>query len=183
MPSHGSPCPQQSNKTFYGKSVKFGPQEADLQDTVVIFLGALTGGDFFSDLERVDIPSGPIFRRHLRIVQYYPERLSVKLEAYETKFAPKGSSPNPSGVDPDFMRTLRFEGQWKTGMRLRPVDTLSLDKISDEEEQYPEDSRFLRHRWIYDLNVQSLEVPLTDHLIVSVFSKDNKRLVRLSASL
>jgi hypothetical protein len=182
MPGHGLSLPQKGNTTFYGKSVKFGVQEVVIENALVIFLGSLTADDFFSDLERVDIADGAIFRRRLQVVQYFPERLSVKLDAYETKWPPsKGVAPSPSGVDPEFMRALRFQAQWKTGMKLRAVDTLSVEKIRDQEEQ--PDNDFLRRRWTYDLTVQSVEVPLTDHLIVSVFSKENKMLVRLSASL
>jgi hypothetical protein len=39
----------------------------------------------------------------------------------------------------------------------------------------------VRQCWIYEFVVEDTDVPLTDHLILCIFSPENRRLARLSA--
>jgi len=118
-------------------------------------------------------------------VQFFPERVTVTLLLMLLGPIPKAleRAPSPSFA-PQYMEDLRFRAEWKRGLDLRPVKqfrvlTASVSQPSDLDPLLPG----VRECWIYELVVEDSEVPIDDHLILSVISPEDNRLARLSAHL
>jgi|SRR5580658_9045346 hypothetical protein len=79
------------------------------------------------------------------------------------------------------MLGLRFSANWKRGVKMRPVKAFR--ELTASESQPPDFAVSLNARqcWIYEFAVEDTNVPLSDHLILYIFSPENKRLARLSA--
>jgi len=76
---------------------------------------------------------------------------------------------------PDFLKTLHFKVQWKKAMYLRPVGSFVVENVPLNLEQ--SENRRLLVVQIHDSN----NVPLTDHLILTILSPDGKILSRMAA--
>jgi hypothetical protein len=78
---------------------------------------------------------------------------------------------------PEFLKTLHFKVQWKRQLYLRPVAGYSVANVPlnlDDDE-----GRRLLVIEIRDAN----NVPLTDHLILTILSPEGKILSRMAARL
>jgi hypothetical protein len=90
--------------------------------------------------------------------------------------------PEPLGraVAESLMRNLSFKVNWKTGLEQRQAEKSS-------PQIYPPDGNsWVEHgspSWRYDFRVDLRGVPLTDHLVVEVYSETKELLARLSAHL
>jgi len=97
-----------------------------------------------------------------------------------------------SNLTAESLSELRFFGFWKDGLKMRPVESLSLLTMSVEErERIP----FLLwpaiwagtadkyQVWVFEFRVRSQAVPATDHFILTIETPAKERLVRLSARL
>lgn len=110
-------------------------------------------------------------------VKVFPERLVIGVVAVVTHIPTKRTGPVVSKPSDEFMRSLKFEAHWKTGLQMRLAKELTLERVSTPYSGYHSTS------WSYTLTLKDVDVPLTDHLILDVLSPEGKRVVRLSASL
>ena len=66
--------------------------------------------------------------------------------------------------------------EWKTGLSVRPTSGMTTRSLQKEEMMpYPA-------LWGYELEIPSAAVPLTDHLVVSVYGPDSSLIARFSAA-
>ena len=146
----------------------------------VAFAGFLTSGDFFEGLRPTDTATGRKFFKGTDEAKEFPSELTVEIQAVMhdcSTFPPEAL--NRAATEP-FMRALTFKPNWKTGLKQRPVGKFSL-QISP-----PAPSSWVEHgspNWRYDLTIQSSGVPLTDHLVIEMYSESQRFLTRLSAHL
>jgi len=149
--------------------------------------GAVTAPGFFDGLKRRETTRGIEFRRGTDVVRFFPEELSVRIFIREFPCHIGLTEVSPLLATPEVMSSLRFDGFWKRGLAMRPVETLTLWRFFQRKEQpttlvgVPVTIRL--DTWVYDLTVFSKGVPLTDHLILEIFGKDGRRLARVSVRL
>ncbi len=71
---------------------------------------------------------------------------------------------------------IHFRVEWKRGLDLRPVVNVSIERIPVMMEQGD-------NRMLFVVKIRDHDVPLTDHLILSVVGADGKLMSRMSARL
>ena len=168
------------NATTYDGAVDFGAQLLRLDDGCVALDGSVTSGNFFDDLKRTEIGSRFEFRRRGKVVTEYPESLTTSIRIAGGQCA-AALSNRPSSIFRGDSYSLKFQVEWKDGMELRPAALSpvaarcvgSSSIIPGQDVTIPSIT--------CQMTVDSKGVPLVDHLIVSVFAADGKRLTRLSA--
>jgi hypothetical protein len=142
-------------------------------DICVNFIPVLQSGSFFDGLERIDSPQGSEFRKNSRVVTNFPDFMTVEMNVRIEDCDTDVYTPVPT---PDFVKGIHFRVQWKRGLAMRPVASVSIEQkpvLMDEG-----DNRKLFLMYIHDR-----DVPLTDHLIISVIGADGKIMSRMSARL
>jgi hypothetical protein len=166
---------------IYDGAIDFGSQLVQLNDGCLAFDGTVKSGNFFGDLKRKDIGSQLEFRKRGKVVTEYPESLttSIRIAAGECDST---LSNMPSSILRGDSYSLKFQVEWKKGTQLRaavlsPVvaHCIGYSSISAAGQDAATPTIACQ------LTIESKGVPLTDHLIVSVFAPDGKRLARLSA--
>jgi len=164
----------------YDGAVGFGAQLLHLDDGCLALDGTVTSGNFFEDLTRIETGSRFEFRKHGRVVTEYPESLTTSIRIVG-QCAATLSNP-PSSIFRGDSYSLKFEVEWKDGMQLRPAVLSPVVAHCTGYSSIPIPRQdFTIPSISCQLTVESKGVPLADHLIVSVFAADGKRLTRLSA--
>jgi hypothetical protein len=167
----------------YDGSVGFGAQLLRVEDGCLSVDGKVTSGGFFNDLKRKDIRGRLEYRKNGRKVADYPESLTASIRILGDRCT-AGLSTSPSDVFGDNSYSMKFVVEWKDGMQLSPA------KLSPVVAQCVGSStlvisannqNFTVPSVTCQMTVDSKDVPLRDHLIVSVFAADGTRLTRLSA--
>jgi hypothetical protein len=149
--------------------------------------GRVTAPDFFAGLKRRETARGIEFRRGGNAVESFPEELSVRIWIREFPCHVGLTEVSPLLATPEGMSSLQFKAYWKRGMEMRSVDGLALRTFYRRKEQpttlVGAPVTIQRDTWVYNLTVSSQGVPLTDHLILEIFTKDGLRWARVSAQL
>ena len=166
----------------YGGAIDFGAQLLHLDGSCLSVDGTVQAGHFFEDLKRVDTGSQFQYIKDGKAVAEYPESITTSIRIMGDQ-CQEGLSNTRSTIFSANSYALTFEVEWKDGMQLSPA------VIS------PAIAHCVGTRVITDVNkdlafpavtcqmtVQSKGISLANHLIVSVFSPDGKRLTRISAA-
>ena len=95
--------------------------------------------------------------------------MSVRIEECDTDLY----TPAPT---PAFVKGMHFRAQWKRGVYLRPVGSVSIQQKPVRMEEGD-------NRMLFVMTIRDHNVPLTDHLIISVIGPDGKLMSRMSARL
>jgi hypothetical protein len=169
----GADARGRNNPTYYG-DVDFGSQLLQLDDGCLSLNGTLSSGIFFEDLKRIRVGSGFEYRKSGRLVTKYPESLTTSI-SIEGGHCGATLSNSPSSIFRGDSYSLTFGVEWKDGMQLRPALLSPVFVHCDGS------SNGARPLIVCQLTVESKGVSLDDHLIVSVFAPDGKRITRLSA--
>jgi len=139
----------------------------------VNFGPVMTAGDFFDGLQRHETASGDEFRKNSQVVRNFPEQITVQVQLSISVCDADIYTPAPA---PGFVNGIRFKAQWKRGLAMRPVEQFAIQRVAITSEEG--DSRLL-----FLLKIRDKNVPLTDHLIISVISPQGKLLSRMSGRL
>jgi hypothetical protein len=165
----------------YDGAVDFGSQVVQLNDGCLAFDGTVKSGNFFEDLKRKDIGSRLEFRKRGRVVTEYPESLTTSIRIAGGQCTAT-LSDLPSSIFHGDSYSLRFQVEWKEGTQLRPAVLSPVAARCIGYSSIPTAGQASTTPSVAcQLTVNSKGVPLTDHLIVSVFAPDGTRLTRLSA--
>jgi hypothetical protein len=166
---------------IYDGAIDFGSQLVQLNDGCLSFDGTLKSGSFFEDLKRKDIGSRLEFRKHGKVVTEYPESLTTSIRIAGGQCA-VALSNMPASIFQGDSYSLKFQVEWKEGMQLRPAVLSPIAAHCVGYSSIPAAGQDSTTPSIAcQLTVEGKGVPLVDHLIVSVFAPDGKRLTRLSA--
>jgi hypothetical protein len=166
----------------YGGVVNFGSQLLYLNDSCLSVDGTVTSGSFFDDLKRNDSGSLPEFRKRGEVVTEYPESLTASIRIIGSQCALALNSR--SSVFSGDSYSLTFEVNWKDGVQLSPalLSPVVAHCVGSSVLINPSGDTISAPSVTCQLTVASKGVPLADHLVVSVFTADGKRLTRLSAA-
>jgi hypothetical protein len=169
------------NNPIYGGTIDFGAQLLHLDDGCLALNGTVTAGTFFKDLQRIEIDNRFEYRKRGKVVTEYPESLqtSIRIEGDRCTAA---LSDSPSSIFQGDSYSVKFQVEWKDGMELRPAVLSPLVAHCSGSTSTPIPRRDFTIPFVTcEMTVDGKGVPLGDHLIVSVFAADGKRLTRLSA--
>ena len=157
----------------YKDDVELSTGQIRRGDVCVNFIPVLQSGSFFNGLERIDSSQGSEFRKNSRVVTNFPDfmtvEMNVRIEDCDTDVYTPARTP-------DFVKGIHFRVQWKRGLAMRPVAAVTIEQKPVRMDEG--DNRMLFLMYIHDR-----EVPLTDHLIISVIGADGKLMSRMSARL
>ncbi|MFY9801856.1 MAG: hypothetical protein WA211_00515 [Candidatus Acidiferrales bacterium] len=142
-------------------------------DVCVNLTPVLQSGDFFDGLERIDTAQGSEFRKNSRVITNFPDYMIVEMNVRIEDCDTDVYTPAPT---PDFVKSMHFRVQWKRGVYLRPVGSVSIESKPVRMDEGD-------NRMLFVLTIRDRNVPLTDHLIVSVIGSDGKLMSRMSARL
>jgi hypothetical protein len=165
----------------YESTVSFGSQLLHLSRGCLSVDGTVASGNFFTGLER-NANGGQIeYKKQGQFVTEYPDSLATSIHIAGN--ACSAAAPIWPSIFSGNSFAVRFEVEWKDGMKLRPA-TLSgepaqcagYSSVPIPRENYTIPSLTCR------ITVDSKGVPLSNHLIVSVFAADGQRLTRISAA-
>jgi hypothetical protein len=170
------------NATYEGGVVNFGSQLVNVNDSCLSVDGTVTSGNFFEDLKRNDSGSLPEFRKRGEVVTEYPESLTASIRIIGNQ-CPSGPSSHSSVFSGDFY-SLAFEVNWKDGVQLSPalLSPVVAHCVGSSVLINPSGNITTAPSVTCQMTVASKGVPLADHLVVSVFTADGKRLTRISAA-
>jgi len=166
-------------------TLDFGVQRLILNGKCFFGGGNVEGGDFFSGLRRKESPDGFRFYKRGRLVSEYPDQLSITLRVSKFRCTAQGAPRDLEllVLSDDFLSSLKFKVEWKVGTRLRPVDGFVLLGYKHLRENLSFSSDSSQDDVVqYQMTLTSKGIPLSDHLIVSVFNSDDTLFVRLSAA-
>jgi hypothetical protein len=139
----------------------------------VNFIPMLQAADFFNGLERIDTAQGSEFRKNSRPVANFPNFITLEINVRIEDCDADVYTPVKT---PDFVNGLHFRLEWKRGLDLRPAVNVSIERkplmMQDGD-----------NRMLFVVKIRDHDVPLTDHLILSVVGADGKLMSRMSARL
>lgn len=137
------------------------------------FNPVMTAGDFFDGLERQDTPSGDQFRKNSHLVTTFPDQITVQVQ---TAINVCDADIYTAAPVPSYFNELQFKVQWKRGLVMRAVSRVTVQRVIFASEDG-------NNRLMFLLKIRDRDVPLTDHLIISVMSPQGKLLSRMSGKL
>ena len=142
-------------------------------DVCVNFIPVMQSLGFFNGLERIDTSQGSEFRRNSQVVDFFPDYLTIEINI---RIEVCDANIYTPAQTPDVIKGMQFRVQWKRGLSLRPVASVTIERkplVMEEGD----------NRMLYVIRVRDRNVPLTDHLILSVISANGKIMSRMSARL
>jgi hypothetical protein len=169
----GAPAQGPTPIVEYKEVVPLSSGQVRNGDVCANFGPVMTSGDFFDGLQRHETPSGDEFHKNSQVVKNFPEQLTVQVQLSISVCDADIYTPAPA---PGFVNGIRFKAQWKRGLAMRPVAQFAVQRVAITSEEG--DSRML-----FLLKIRDKDVPLTDHLIISVISPQGKLLSRMSGRL
>lgn len=150
--------------------------------------GRLTADNFFDKLRRVDSSDGTLFRHGNDLVTEFPERMHLTFVLYDF---PCDYGLHSAGtrmyLTNAIVSTFRIRFYWKRGMEMRAAREIKMNKAErhlipafagEQSEQLPE-----LFEWWLDFDVPSKGVPLTDSLVLIIYSPDGRILTRVAARM
>ena len=141
--------------------------------TCINFNPVMTAGDFFDGLQRRETMSGDEFLKNSQMVRTFPDQITVQIQ---TSITVCDADIYTAAAVPSFFNGLRFKAQWKRGLAMRAVSQVTVQRVMFASEDG-------NNRLMFLLKIRDHDVPLTDHLIISVMSPQGKLLSRMSGKL
>jgi hypothetical protein len=139
--------------------------------------GRGTAPDFFENLKREDSSLGTMFHRGPDIVTEFPDQLHLSFMMYDMPCSEQLRPATPRVyLTRDAVSSLRLSFFWKHGVQMRPVKgivrgpagTRRIPPYATEyADQLPE-----RLEWLFEFDVPSAGVPLSDSLVVVMRTSD-----------
>jgi hypothetical protein len=163
------------------REISMGTASFRLDETCITIGSRLSSSDFFDGLLLRRTSSGVEFFRGLTRVEEFPPVLAVEATFLIVRCSDRQLQTEEAAEN--ILRGLQFKFEWKRGLAVRPTAEFSYQFIKPATFQggaRKADTLV----WTVQLIVRDIGIPLTDDLILSVFSKDdNKRLARFAARL
>jgi hypothetical protein len=190
-PQVGDAHPPREKSTWnYDGGVQLVTDGAIVNGPCFRLTGRLKAPQFFDNLRRVDSSTGTLFRRGNEIVTEFPERMELSIELYDMPCSDKLEEAGTTRVylNKAILRTLHLNFYWKRGLSARPATEIKLKHMEMipvepfagglSSEPLP-----VKYEWWFKFDVPSAGVPLTDSLVLVIFSPEGKIVARGAARL
>jgi hypothetical protein len=150
--------------------------------------GHVTSPGYFGNLKRIDSISGTVLHRGHDIVTEFPEQLHVSFLMYDLPCEYQVQTTGTRAyLTHALVNTLRLSFFWKRGVTLRPA-TGVVPKHFETRPAQPYASDLAaelpaRFEWIFEFDVPSAGVPVTDSLVVVLRTPDGHIAARAAARM
>ncbi len=150
--------------------------------------GRVTSGNFFDDLKRFDSDNGTVYRRGTEPVTQFPDQVKLSFAVHD-RSCDNGlqNVGTRTYLTREMMSTMKLSLYWKHGVDLQPVKKITEKNYSVEPippyatnlaSELPE--RFI---WEYELVIPSVDIPITDSLVLIFRMPDNHIAARVAARM
>lgn len=170
---HSAPT---EHKLKYQRVVSFDVERAQLDETCITIQAALTSGDFFHRLERIQTDQGVTFRKNSKVVKNFPDTINVSIRFFHSECSPKRPTKTDIAREMTLLGSLSFRASWEGASKPQEITPLSVKRTSKVPSA-------LSGYWVYQVSISSTDVPLTNHLKMAVFTEDGRHLATLTAAL
>lgn len=150
--------------------------------------GRATAPEYFDNLKREDSDDGTVIHRGHDVVTEFPAKLHVSFLMYDL---PCSYELKQTGTHDYLTRAvvskMRLSFYWKHGLKMRPATGVlpshfEIRRIqpyaSELADQLPE-----KLEWLFEFDVPSAGVPVTDSLVVILFTPDGHIAARAAARM
>jgi len=165
----------------YSKSVLVGFEVVHKGGICTGLAAFMTSDDFFDGLEARETEAGREFYKGQKQLSDFPDDLTVSVAARALDCSNALAAAPAGSASDKVASSLDIKLKWKQELKEQPIDAQAVKKYlaptppMQELEPYP-------RMWMYEISVKSKDVPLTQHLIVEVYSGD-KFFARFAAHL
>jgi hypothetical protein len=167
---------QPGDKTKMTKEVSIGGSGISFHEYCGSVSVLMHHDDFFEGLERIHTPDGVVFRKKRKTYSHFPETFAVLIH-FRLRYCGKSTPQDPGFIKPETaVNSLQLELEWKS-------DTETRDAEVAEMEVLPPFWGDMADLWTIRLEIRAPQVPLTDRLIVTLYSKDGKLIASCAAAL
>jgi hypothetical protein len=150
--------------------------------------GRVFAPDFFENLKRVDSEIGTVYRRGNDVVSVFPEKVQLDFTIYDM---PCSDQIQVTGtrvyLTRAMMDSLRLVFFWKHGMYLRPAKGIQVKFMETRPVPYYGESQAKdlpeKYEWLFEFEVPSADVPVTDSLVVLVRTASGYVAARVAARM
>ena len=170
--THAQDQPPPPKVIQHGERVAMSTGQIRKGEICADFYPDLESEEFFNGLQRIDGDRTSEFQKYSRPVTAYPSHLTIQIDVRINVCDANIYTP---AVAPDFLKNLHFKVQWKRELYLRPVANYAVESVPLNLSE--DDGRRLLVVQIHDDN----NVPLTDHLVLTILSPEGKILSRMVA--
>jgi hypothetical protein len=159
----------------YGKTIPMGAAQADVQHIPITMVASLTAEHFFDHLERIRTEHGIEFRKRSKVVQEFPDTISVTIRVSCPPCYLQAGKHHIE-IEINEMESMSFQASWERGSETTEISHVSVSRSSKYFAAF-------YHDWLYELYIPSRNIPLTDALNVSVFAQNGQKLAVFKAAL
>jgi hypothetical protein len=158
--------------------VGFDAATGRIGNSCFFFVADLTGGGFFSGLERLENAQGFELRKGTELIEFYPDQIAIDIEGRAYECQSRMASAAPPLNKWNFMKLLWFKAVWEKDLQLQPAEKLRYETI--EPIWWLEEGR---GSFMYHLTMQTKGVALSDNLMITVLSDEGKEVVRMTGNV
>jgi hypothetical protein len=169
---------EKKTENTYKRTITIGETSYDMNGTCLYFAAFMTSDDFFDGLRAINDSSGRRFFKGTKELKQFPDELTIQIKALGAECS-KGRLIRPTNSESP-MRSLKFRLKWKDGLRERSANSSQVKVYPPSSTDTVNDGNSI---WLYELTVNSNEIPLTDHLVLEILLGEDKLLGRMSAQL
>ena len=146
-------------------------------------MGTFGHEDYFADLQVQKRRNETKYLKAGKEVYNLPDQTDITLYLETVECAQDKASSKLTDVSPEqAIDSVEFKVEWKRKEYMRPAKITSFHMTRQPFSM--SNQSFQAHKfWKAAISVESLGVPLSDHLIVSMISKDGVRLARISGQV
>jgi len=151
-------------------------------------VGRATAPQFFENLRREDSALGTIFHRGHDIVTEFPTQLRLSFLMLDTPCTPQlQQAATRVYLTPAAVSSLRLSFYWKHGVQMRPANGVAPAHFetrrvppyaSELADKLPE-----KLEWLFEFDVPSAGVPVTDSLVIVLRTTDGRIAARAAARM
>src|SRR5262249_33576842 len=119
------------------------------------------------------------FRSDTRTMENFPDEITLKIQYRGDAgfFRTTVPANPPKACDPIDPSSIKFKAMWRNTSRTVTADGVVLQQQNLGPEPFCELK--CADLWLYELRIESKDVPLTDNLVILVDSPEGKHLVKL----
>jgi hypothetical protein len=122
-------------------------------------------------LHKKRLANGTEFRRGKNVVERFPDEVMVEITITDCV------APFTAPVSREILDAIQFAAEWRRGAEQRPVSGLYVPRARSG---LPTSHDTVQ---VFELSVQSADVPLSDELVLTISSSDGKKIAQFVAGL
>jgi hypothetical protein len=166
---------QPADKTKLAEQVSIGGSGVSFHEYCGS-VSVLMHHDFFEGLERIQTADRTVFRKKRKTYSHFPETFAVLIH-FHLRYCGKSAPQEPGFIKPETaINRLQLELEWKSSTETRDAEIAEMEVLPPFWGDFAD-------VWTIRLEVRAPQVPLTDRLIVTLYSKEGKLIASFARGL